>query len=183
MIMKVVKSDQSFLQFVLLRKVSTFDDGKETCLGNAEHQKMYSLPKGVTEKSSRVFELEHGKSFQGKDDEALDKMDILCKNFEDLALLITKSKPKPNIQDIICHKCKKAGYYASLCQIQTDADKVLQLLWKVPLFGSRMLKEADRRNEGQEPDPERAESPGIKEKSCSTCGAGEKKQLSTYKRM
>ncbi len=64
MIMEAIKSDQSLLQFVSLRKVSTFDGVKDTCLGYAEHQKMYSLPKGVTTKPSGVFELEHLSSHQ-----------------------------------------------------------------------------------------------------------------------
>ena len=52
MIMEAIKSDQSLLQFTLLRKVNTFDDVRKTCLEYAEHQNMYSLPKGVTEKPS-----------------------------------------------------------------------------------------------------------------------------------
>ncbi len=62
-----------------------------------------------------MFELEHDRNWQGKDDEALGKMDILCKKFEDLSSLITKSKPKPSIQDIIYHMYKKPGHYASQC--------------------------------------------------------------------
>ena len=50
-------------------------------------------------------------------------MDILCKKSEDLVLLITKSKPKPKIQDVICHKCKKPSHYASQCQMQTEPVK------------------------------------------------------------
>ncbi len=121
MIMEAIKSDEILLQFVLLRKVSTFDCVKDTCLEDAEHQKMYSIPKGVTAKLAGVFELEHDINSQGIDDEALNKTDILCKKFGDLSLLITKSKPKPNIQDIISHKCKKPSQYASQYQMQIDS--------------------------------------------------------------
>ncbi len=69
---------------------------------------MYTLPKKVTRNDTETH-----KRSQGTDEQALDKMDILCKKFEDLVLLITKSKPKPNIQDVICHKCEKPGYYTS----------------------------------------------------------------------
>ena len=41
----------------------------------------------------------------------------MCKKFEQLALLKSKYKPKKNSQDIICHKSKKPGHYASQCQL------------------------------------------------------------------
>ncbi len=50
-------------------------------------------------------------------------MDMLCKKFDDLVLLIIKSRTKPNIEDVICQKCKKPGHYASKCQIQTEPVK------------------------------------------------------------
>ena len=46
-----------------------------------------------------------------------EKIDILCKKFEQLELLILKYKPNKNIQDVTCHKCKKPDYYASQCQL------------------------------------------------------------------
>ncbi len=48
---------------------------------------------------------------------------MLRENFEDLALLSTKIKLKPNIQDAICDKSKKPGHYASQCQVQTESVK------------------------------------------------------------
>ena len=44
-------------------------------------------------------------------------VDTLCQKFEQLALFISKDKPKKNIQDITCHKYKKPGHYASQCQL------------------------------------------------------------------
>ncbi len=93
MIMEVTKSDQSLLQFVLVRKARTFDNVRETCLEYAEHQKVYSLPKKVTENACSVLDVGAEERQQGTGEHALDKMDMLCKKFEDLALLITKNKP------------------------------------------------------------------------------------------
>ena len=45
------------------------------------------------------------------------KVDILCKTFEQLAPLISKDKPKMNIQDITCQKCKKPGHYGNHGQL------------------------------------------------------------------
>ena len=170
MIMEAIKSDQSSLQFVLLRKVITFDDVKETCPEYAEHQKMYSLPNGVIAKPSGMFEIEHDRNSQDKNDEALDKMDILCKKFEDLALLITKSKLKPKKTRHNLSQVQEAG---SLCKSVPGANRcrnVLQLLWKIRSFGSSMLQEAGGRSERKYPDPEHAEIPDIEERSCSAFG-------------
>ena len=46
------------------------------------------------------------------DEENSEKIDRLCKNFEQLALLISENKAKKNILDITCHDCKKPGHYA-----------------------------------------------------------------------
>ena len=43
------------------------------------------------------------------------EVDVLCKKFEQLGLLISKDKPKKNIQDITYHKCKNPGHYSSQC--------------------------------------------------------------------
>ncbi len=84
---------------------------------------MYSLSKKVTGSSSGVpNERTHNKQ-QRTDELALDQLDMLCKKFEDLALLIAKSKPKQSIQDVIRHKCRKPRHYASQCQMQTESLK------------------------------------------------------------
>ncbi len=121
--MDAIKSDQGLLQFVLLRKVRTFDDVRETCLDYAEHQKIFFLPKKLTGNASGVLDIGAQERQQGTDKHALDKMDMLRKKFENLALLIKKNKPKPNIQDIICYKRKKPGHYASQCQMHTEVVK------------------------------------------------------------
>ncbi len=94
MIMEAIQSDQSLLQFVLLRKANTFEEVKETCLEYAEHQKVYSLTKKVTGSSSGVLDVRMRNKQQKINELSLDKTDMLCKKFDDLALLIAKSKPK-----------------------------------------------------------------------------------------
>ena len=53
-------------------------------------------------------------------------MDLLCKKFEGLAQKVlkkkcgVKGKGVPH-QDIVCHKCKKAGQYDSRCQLSTKS--------------------------------------------------------------
>ncbi len=106
-IIEAIKSDLSLLHSVLLRKVWTLEHVKETFFEYAEHPKVYSVPKRVTTDVSCVLNTRtHKKSREKNKRDAFDKMDMLCKKFEDLALIIRKSKPKANFQDIICHKCK-----------------------------------------------------------------------------
>ncbi len=121
--MKAIMFDQSLLQFVLLRKVNTLEEVKETCLEYAEHQKMIYLRKAVSANASCVLGTKTRKKAQKTNTQALDKMNMICKKFGDLAFLITKSKPKPIVQEIIRHKCKKPGHYAKQCQMKTDAVK------------------------------------------------------------
>ncbi len=123
MIMKSIQSYQRFLHFALLRTAKTFDEVKETCLEYAKNRKVYYLPKKGTGKVDGTLKNGTSKSFQDVDENALDKIDMRCKKFEDLALLITKSKPKQNLRGVIYHKCKKPGHYASQCQMQGDAVK------------------------------------------------------------
>jgi len=123
MIMEAIQPDRSLSHFVLLRKARTFSEVKEVCLEYAEHQRVYALPRKGTGKASSVPDVDTREAERGTGDRTLDKMDILCKKFEDLALLISKSKPKQNIQEVICHKCKKPGHYANEGQIQTEAVK------------------------------------------------------------
>ncbi len=52
------------------------------------------------------------------------------------------------------------------------ASEVLQLLWKTWAFGSSVLREASRRGEGSDPEPEHAEGPDIDERSWDTSRAG-----------
>ena len=100
-----------------------FNEVKETCIEYGEHQSVYSLHKTVSRNSSGVRDVGTHNKQQGIDELALDNMDMLYKSFEYLAFLITRSKPKPCIQDVICHKCKKIGHYASKGQMQTGAVK------------------------------------------------------------
>ncbi len=59
---------------------------------------MYSLPKKITGNVSDLLDIGAKERQQVTDEHALDKMDTLCKKFEDLALLITKNKPKPKFK-------------------------------------------------------------------------------------
>ncbi len=59
-------------------------------------------------------------SLQKLDKKTSEKMDLPCKKFEDLALLVSRQKPGgagkavPR-QDIVCYRCKKTKHYASQC--------------------------------------------------------------------
>ncbi len=79
MTMEPINSDQSLLQFVLLRKAWTFDDVRETCLEYAEHKNLDSLLKKVTGNASGVLHMGEQERQRGTHEKGLDKMDMLCK--------------------------------------------------------------------------------------------------------
>ncbi len=85
-VIEAIRSDHNLLHFVLLRKVRTSEDVKETCLEYAEHQKLYPLIKKVTGNSSSVLDFRTYNKQQGTDEPDLNKIDMLCKKFEYLAL-------------------------------------------------------------------------------------------------
>ena len=88
---------------------------------------------------------------QWTDELALDKMSMLCKTFEDLALLITRSKPKQNIQDVICQKCKKLGNYASQCKMQAEAVKSCSFCGRYDCQeGYKVISQCHRWSESEE---------------------------------
>ncbi len=64
MIIEAIYSDQSLLHFVLIRK----------------HQKVYFLPRKVTENFSGLLYVGMRNMQQGTDELILDKMDMLCKS-------------------------------------------------------------------------------------------------------
>ncbi len=70
--MEAIQSDQGLQHFVLLRKATTFDEVKETCLEYAENQKVYSLPKQVSRNASDVLDIGTHKRTQVTDEQALD---------------------------------------------------------------------------------------------------------------
>ena len=82
---------------------------------------MYSLPRKGTGKFVSNFDGRTSKISQDVDDNALDKMDMLCKKLKDLDLLIKKSKSKQSVQDVICHKCKRLGHYEIQYQMRAHA--------------------------------------------------------------
>ena len=114
MIREAIKSDQGTLQFVFLRKAYTYEKVREACLEYADNQKAFASH------GEQVVDQARSSHQEGEKEElpnnTSEKVDILCKKFEQLASMISKDKPKKNIQDIICHKCKKPSHYARKCQ-------------------------------------------------------------------
>ncbi len=55
MVLEFIMPDKILLKFVLLRKVRTFEEVKETCMEYSKHQKAYSLPKQASGNASTVL--------------------------------------------------------------------------------------------------------------------------------
>ena len=95
------------LQFVFLRKEDAYEKVKETCLEYAGNQNVFASlgqEEQVTDQE-QVSQPNNVEEIFPKD--ISEKVNILCQNFELLALVISKDKTKKNFQDITCHKCKK----------------------------------------------------------------------------
>ena len=115
LIREAIKSDQGMLQFVFLRKEDIYEKVRETRLEYADNQKLFAIQGEQITDYTRSGYQEGEKEKLHKD--TSEKVDITCKKVEKLALLISKDKPKKNIQYITCHKCKTSGHYASRCQL------------------------------------------------------------------
>ena len=105
LIREAFKSDQGMLQFVFLRKADTYEKIRENCLEYAVNQKGFALQRKKLNDQARSAHQEREKEKLQK--ETSEKVDKLCKKFEQLALLTSKVKSKKNLCDITGRKCKK----------------------------------------------------------------------------
>ena len=95
LIREAIKSDQGMLQFVFLSKADTYQKVRETCTQYADNQKVFaSLEEQITDQT-RSGNQEGEKEQLYK--EMSEKVGTLWKKFEQLALFISKGKPKKSI--------------------------------------------------------------------------------------
>ena len=108
---------------MFLRKADKYEKVKEVCLDYTDNQK------GFASQTEQIIHQARSGHHEGEKEkihkEISEKVDILCKKLEQLALLISKDIPKKNIQEITCHKYKKPGHYAIQCQVNWKHDPTM----------------------------------------------------------
>ena len=121
------------LQFAMFRGAKDYDSFKDACLEYAENQKVLSS-RGAT-----IFS-EPMKSGR--------QLDNLCKQLENLTLLMTKQKQKPLQSKTVCYNCNEEGAYCKSLPEATQHNINMQLLpGSRSHDGSMLQKTARRRNE------------------------------------
>ena len=105
------------LQFTFLRKADTYEKVRETCLEYADNQKVFVSQDQEKQITDQEQDSRTAKEKEKLHKEISERIDTLCKKFGQLALLISKYKPRKNIKYITCRKCKKPGHYANQCRL------------------------------------------------------------------
>ena len=103
---EALNGDHMLLQFVLFRGAKDYISVKKACLEFAENKKMLDSPSSVPTATNT--------------DRKDERIDELCKQIENLHLLMSKQNRPPRVSEPKCHRCKKTGHYASQCQLPPE---------------------------------------------------------------
>ena len=103
-----LKSEQMLLQFVLFRRAKIFNEIKQAYTEYSDNLKMMDGPGKSNEGKGLRFTVQN----EPKDS----RIEDLCKQVENLNLMVTKQPRSARQSEPVCYKCNKKGHYVSQCR-------------------------------------------------------------------
>ena len=110
--MDPLKSSQKLLQFVLFRGAKSHNEIKQACVEYSDNRKMMDGP--VTSNGSK------GVRFTVQIEPKDLRIEDVCKQVENLHLMVTNQHRSARQSEPVCYKCNKKGHYASECRSRQD---------------------------------------------------------------